>query len=118
MPAIYTQASLKALIKKGDQLTQAEAEVLNTYFDSGDACLEEVVRKEEEEDLTEDEETEDEDEDEEEIEVGLTGRISELHPPSQRGTFSARAMAQQHTLQFRRTDGDNASLDWEPEVEA
>lgn len=111
MPAIYTQASLKALIKKGDQLTQAEAEVLNTYFDSGDACLEEVVRKEEEDDLTEDE-------DEEEIEVGLTGRISELHPPSQRGTFSARAMAQQHTLQFRRTDGDNASLDWEPEVEA
>ena len=115
MPAIYTQASLKALIKKGDQLTQAEAEVLNAYFDSGDACLEEVVRKEEEEDLAEEEE---EDEDEEEIEVGLGGRISELHPPSQRGTFSARAMAQQHTLQFRRADGDNTSLDWEPEVEA
>ena len=115
VPAIYTQDSLRALIKKGDQRTRAESEVLNTYFDSGDAHLEEVIRQQEEEDADTLESDDDSDAD---VEETISRVAASTMIPRSGGTFSAHATAQRARTMQHRLEGDNTSLDWEPEVEA
>lgn len=55
VPALYLEKNLREMIKKGDNITHTEAEVLDAYFNSGDAFIERQIEDEEREDYTSDE---------------------------------------------------------------